>query len=228
MLSSADLTSLIDQLHRVDHNAPDAELIDQITALERIKSACAAAQAALTLTFVTSQTAGLTQRQQRDTRAHRSIHAQIALARHDSPARGGRHVGASKALVREMPHTNDALRTGEISEYRATLIIRETAGLSVEHPSQVDAELAGTLTTMGDKQTANTAAKIAQRLDPESCVERNRRALRERRVSIRPAPDTMTYLSALLSVAHGVAVDAALNTHATNAKATGDTRSTPN
>jgi len=59
VLSSADLTSLVDQLHRVDHNAPDAELIDQITALERIKSACAAAQAALTLTFVDSQTAGL-------------------------------------------------------------------------------------------------------------------------------------------------------------------------
>jgi len=127
-----------------------------------------------------------------------------------------------------MPHTYDALRTGEISEYRATLIIRETACLSVEHRSQVDAELAGTLTTMGDRQTANTAAKIAQRLDPEACVERNRRAVRERRVTIRPAPDTMTYLSALLSVAHGVAVDAALNTHATNAKATGDTRSTPN
>jgi len=225
VLSSTDLTNLVDQLRRVDNNAPDAELIDQITALERVKSACAAAQAALTLTFVTSQTAGLTQRQQRDARVHRSIHAQIALARHDSPARGGRHVGAAKALLREMPHTYQSLRTGEISEYRATLIIRETACLSVEHRRQVDAELAGTLSTMGDKQTANTAAKIAQRLDPESCVERNRRALRERRVSIRPAPDTMTYLSALLSVAHGVAVYAALHQHATNAKATGDARS---
>src|SRR5690349_24684938 len=71
VLSSADLTNLVDQLRRVDNNAPDAELIDQITALERVKSACAAAQAALTLTFVTSQTAGLTQRQQRDARVDR-------------------------------------------------------------------------------------------------------------------------------------------------------------
>ena len=44
-------------------------------------------------------------------------------------------------------------------------------------------------------------------------------------MSIRPAPDTMTYLSALLSVAHGVAVYAALNQHANTAKATGDARS---
>ena len=101
----AALAALVDQLHHVDRNAPDPELIDQITELERIKSACAAAQATLTLAFVTSQTEGLTQTQQRQIRAHRSINGQIALARRDSPARGGRHVGADKALLREMPNT---------------------------------------------------------------------------------------------------------------------------
>jgi hypothetical protein len=147
--SAADLARFVDQLRNVDRGAPDPELIDQITELERIKSACAAAQAALTLTFHTSQTEGLTATRQREIRLHRSINTQIALARHDSPARGGRHVGAAKALIREMPHTYDALRTGEISEYRATLIIRETACLTVGHRRQVDQELAGTLTTMG-------------------------------------------------------------------------------
>jgi len=113
VLTAGDLANLVDQLRRVDRNAPDAELIDQITELERIKSACAAAQATLTLAFVTSQTEGLTPTQQRHTRAHRSINAQIALARHDSPTRGGRHVGAATALLREMPNTYQALRTGE-------------------------------------------------------------------------------------------------------------------
>ena len=134
-------------------------------------------------------------------------------------------VCSGRVTLREMPHTYRSLQTGEISEYRATLIIKETACLDVEHRRQVDQELAGTLSTMGDRQTADTAAKIAYRLDPSSCVERNRKALEDRRVTIRPAPDTMTYLSALLSVAHGVAVYAALNKHATNVKATGDTRS---
>ena len=32
------------------------------------------------------------------------VGAQIALARRDSPVRGGRHLGLAKALVREMPH----------------------------------------------------------------------------------------------------------------------------
>jgi len=188
VLTSADLAQFVDRLRTVDLNASDPELIDQITELERIKSACAAAQAALTLAFVTSQTEGLTATQQRETRAHRSISAQVAHARHDSPARGGRHVGAAKALLREMPHTYRSLQTGEISEYRATLIIRETACLDVEHRRMVDQELAGTLGAMGDRQTANTAAKIAYRLDPASCVERNRKAHDDRRVTIRPAP----------------------------------------
>ncbi|WP_284992062.1 HNH endonuclease signature motif containing protein, partial [Arthrobacter sp. efr-133-TYG-120] len=40
----------------------------------------------------------------------------------------------------------------------------------------------------------------------------------------RPAPDTMTYLTALLPVAQGVAVHAALTRHADTLRSTGDTR----
>ena len=224
-LSSSSLAAWVDRLASVDTAAADGELIDQITQLERMKSACAAAQAELTLAFVASQASGLSTVQARDERAHRSTASQVAMARHDSPFRGGRHVGLAKALVREMPHAFAALRAGEISERRATLLVRETACLSAADRSAVDRELAGRLFGLGDRQTAQAAARIAQRLDPESCVERNRRAIGERRVSIRPAPDTMAYLSALLPVAQAVAVYAALTRHATAAKATGDSRS---
>ena len=78
---------------------------------------------------------------------------------------------------------------------------------------------------LGDRQTAQAAALIAQRLDAESCVKRNRRAIGERRVSIRPAPDTMSYVTALLPVAQGVAVFASLVRCADTATAVGDTRS---
>ena len=49
---------------------------------------------------------------------------EVALARRDSPARGGRHLGFAKALVHEMPHTLAALECGPLSEWRATLIVR--------------------------------------------------------------------------------------------------------
>ena len=194
-------------------------------AAERMKSACAAAQAKLAVAFVASRTAGLTEKEIKDERVHRSIAAQVALARRDSPFRGGRHVGLAKALVREMPNTYAALRAGEISEWRATLLVRETACLSVGDRQQVDAELAGKLGGMGDRQTAAAAMRIAQKLDPKAWVARHRKAVSERRVSIRPAPDTMGYVSALLPVAKAVAVYAALNQCANTATAVGDDRS---
>jgi hypothetical protein len=56
-------------------------------------------------------------------------------------------------------------------------------------------------------------------------VRRARKAHTDRRVTIRPAPDTMTYLTGLLPVTQGVAVYAALTKHADARKATGDPRS---
>ncbi len=224
-LPSAVLAEWVERVGVIGTGGSDAELIDQIAQLERLKSACAAAQAALSVAFVASRTAGLTEKEIKDERVHRSIAAQVALARRDSPFRGGRHVGLAKALVREMPNTYAALRAGEISEWRATLLVRETACLTVADRQQVDAELAGKLGGMGDRQTAAAAMRIAQKLDPKAWVERHRKAVSERRVSIRPAPDLMGYVSALLPVAKAVAVYAALNQYANTATAVGDDRS---
>ena len=62
---------------------------------------------------------------------------------------------------------------------------------------------------MGDARIAAAAKNIAYRLDPHAVVERAATAEHERTVTLRPAPDTMTYLTALLPVTHGVPVYAA-------------------
>ncbi|WP_169736273.1 HNH endonuclease, partial [Promicromonospora kroppenstedtii] len=56
------------------------------------------------------------------------------------------------------------------------------------------------------------------------CVNRNAKAVTERRVSIRPAPDLMVYLTALVPMAQGVQAYAQLKTSAEAAKASGDGR----
>ncbi|MGA8046939.1 MAG: DUF222 domain-containing protein, partial [Dermatophilaceae bacterium] len=61
--------------------------------------------------------------------------------------------------------------------------------------------------------------------DPHAAVKRAAKARAERRVTIRPAPETMTYLSGLLPVQDGVAVYAALDAAAKAAAASGDGRS---
>lgn len=143
--------------------------------------------------------------------------SEVALARRDSPTRGNRHLGFAKALIYEMPHTLAALECGLLSEWRATLIVRESACLDVEDRRALDSELCGApanLDGIGDARVAACARAIAYRLDPHAVVDRAAKAETERTVTIRPAPDTMTYLTALLPVAQGVSVYAALRREA--------------
>ena len=97
------------------------------------------------------------------------------------------------------------------------MIVRESACLDVEDRRALDAELCGEpagLDGMGDARLAAAAKAIAYRLDPHAVVERAAKAEHERCVTIRPAPDAMTYLTALLPVATGVSVYAALRRQA--------------
>ncbi|MDQ0029452.1 HNH endonuclease [Arthrobacter bambusae] len=206
-----------------------AELIDQLRGLEDLKSAAAAAQARIAVAFDALQ-----RRAQADLgvpaeERGRGVAAQIALARRESPSRGSRLLGLAKALVTEMPRTLAALDAGRFNEWRATLLVKETACLSAEDRCAVDEELApdtGTFDGAGDKTITAAARTAAYRRDPRSVAERAARAATERCVSLRPAPDTMTYLTALLPVAQGVAVHAALSRHADTLRATtGDSRS---
>ena len=117
-----------------------------------------------------------------------------------------------------MPRTLDLLTRGEISEWRATVVVRETAHLSVEHRGQVDAELSDRLASLGDREAAARARAIGYRLDAGSAIRRTRGARSDRHVSLRPAPDTMSYLTAFLPVEQGVACLAALRQAADTAR----------
>ena len=74
---------------------------------------------------------------------------------------GGRLLGLGKALVREMPPTLEALRHGAISEWRATVLVRETACLTCQDRETVDRELAGTAQAAADLGRMGTRAIVA-------------------------------------------------------------------
>ena len=118
-----------------------ATAIDTITALEELKAAAAGAQAVLT-----TRVADTIRHQRRDAgipaaRWNTGIATQIGLARRDSPQRGTTHLGLARALTTEMPHTLGQLRRGELSEWRATMLVRETACLTAEDRRLVDTRL---------------------------------------------------------------------------------------
>ncbi len=221
------------RLAELDDGVDDEALVERLGALEALKAAASAAQARAAAALDASQ-----RQQQRLTgvpaaERGRGVAAQVALARRESAHRGGRLLGLAKALVHEMPGTFRALQAGRISEWRATVLARETAVLSREDRAAVDEELAGSaealarLEGMGDREVAAAAKRIAYRLDPRSVVARARRAEGERCVTIRPAPDTMAYVTALLPVQQAVSVHAALQRAADAARGRpgGDERS---
>ncbi|OBK14332.1 HNH endonuclease [Mycobacterium asiaticum] len=200
-------------LAAVEAGAGEAELVARITALEQVKSAAAAGQARAAAALEAARRAAEVAAGVPADKRCRGVGSEIALARRDTPVRGGQHLGLAKALLHEMPHTLAALESGALSEWRATLIVRESACLDVDDRRALDRELCADtarLAGLGDKRIAAAAKAIAYRMDPHAVVDRAPKAQKDRTVTIRPAPDTMTWVSALLPVAQGVGVYAAL------------------
>lgn len=219
VLALVGLMEIVDHLGDIGHldmGADDAAVIPLLDHLERVKGAAAAAQARLTASF--------------DTRQHeagsRSVGAQVALARRESPYQGGEHLRLARALVHDMPHTLAALTAGSISEDRAMILVRETEVLSRADRARVDAALADTLPGLGDRELADAARATGYALDPEAAERRFRKASQGRRVTCRPAHEPgMSLLTGRLPAHQGVAAFAALREHAEALRAGGDPRS---
>ncbi len=205
----------------------DAGRVEAMRALEELVCTATAAQALLTSELDTSQREVQAAAGVPAARQGCGVAAQVGLARRESHHRGQRHHSLATVVTRELPHTWAAWRRGRITEWTATLIARETACLSREDRAAVDEVVAGDparLEAMGLRQVVAACQAEATRLDVESVVIRRRRAEADRHVSLRPAPETMTWLTALLPVKDGVAVLAALTKAADTARATGDPR----
>ena len=206
----------------------DAERIDRIAALERLRRAAEAAQTETVADFVVSQRASAAQRGVPAARRDRGLGLQVALARGVSPTRGQQDVALAMVLRSELPHTRAAFRAGRIDGFKATLVARETACLSAADRARVDEDLCGDPTVvegLSPRRLVGRLQKAAADLDPAAVVKRRACAEADRHVTLRPAPDVMTWLGVLLSVKAGVAVHATLHREAVRAKAAGDPRS---
>ncbi|QIX28073.1 DUF222 domain-containing protein [Nocardioides sp. JQ2195] len=206
----------------------DSERIDLIAELEKLKRIIGSVQADLAVDFDTSMRAKAEAQGIGKRRQGRGIDTQLGLARMETPARAKKHLSLATVLRKEMPHAHAAFRTGAISEYGVTLLVKETACVELDARQQIDEEIAAdpeALMKMSDKQIGNRARTRAGELDPASVARARAKAEKDRRVSIRPAPDTMAYVTGLLPVGQGVAVIAALTKAADTLINSGDERS---
>lgn len=220
----AALDAMLATLTGMPYAAGDSARIDRMTVLERLRGAVAAAQALEMVEFEESQIADQRAAGVSERSVGRGVGDQIALARKLSPVRGSRELGWMRTLVKQMSQTRRLLATGKISEATAHAMVTETAELEVVDRQRVDADLAPDLPGMIEREARAAARKLAYSLDPEAATRRARKARKDRRVTIRPAPDTMAMVTGLLPVEQGVAAWASLKKHASSAKAAGDER----
>jgi len=221
----ARFTALADTPDAVD-DVSDGARIDRIALLEQIKAAVAAAQYTQMVAFARSQVDAQIAEGALDAKAvGRGIGDQIALACRISPFTGSRRLGVGRALHAELPGVGGLLAAGRISDEVAAQVVTETSHLDPDQRRRVDARLcAGGLEQLSTRQAGALARRCAYAADPAGYVNRGRTARGDRRVTLRPAPDTMSLLTGFLPVEQGVACLAALRRHTDALIATGDPR----
>jgi len=202
----------------------DAVRIDRLAAIEAASSAVAALGVVESVAFADSQ---IREQERLGVPARirgRGIGEQIGLATRQSPAAASRRLAVARTLVAEMPATLGVMAAGGVSEHAVTVAVREAAYLDPADRSTLDTELAGVAETMSVREVERAVRRRVIDLDIDAVVRRAARARADRYVSLRPAPDCMAQLTALLPVEHGVAVEAALRQAAMTAHAGGDER----
>ena len=188
--------------------------LELVGALERLKGGAAAAQARVTVSFAEAEEESFGRRGADRATARRSASAEVALARRESPHAGSRHLGLATAVVTEMPETHAALTRGDASEWAATVLVRETAAVPVEVRAEVDRRLGPQLATLTPRRLEAAARRLVAELDAAAVVARKDRAVASRRVTLRPAPDGMAYLTVLGPLRESVGAYAALKARA--------------
>ena len=210
--------------------------LERLRVMEELRGALAAAQAveaaalvaerriAAEVEIATVPRPGVGSRRRLEL-AERQTVADIGKARRISPHQAGRFVRWACAARAETPATFGLLAAGALSERRAMTVFEVAAPLTPEQRRAVDAELAPNVTGWGDAKVDTETRAAVYRTDPAGAVHLAAYAASQRRVTTRPAPDTMAFLNLLAPVAQVVACRAALEKAATHATAAGDPRS---
>ncbi|PWJ26686.1 uncharacterized protein DUF222 [Branchiibius hedensis] len=159
--------------------------------------------------------------------ARRVTGAGVALARRRHPITGQRLVHQALVLTQDLPQVLAGMRAGELGETQAAILVRETDGLSSTQRSEVADQVRQRWPVLGDRGLGEAARAAAARIAPDEIAARHSKAIADRHVSFRSAPDAMLRLSALLPLRDGLTCVQALQAAADTAVASPDAAAQP-
>lgn len=193
--------------------ASEAELIDQVQQLEALQHSLAALQATRVRAFARLHVENAVAAGRTDPdRLQRGVVAQVGLACRVSPAEARRRVVTARDLHEGLVHVRGLFVAGELSTAKVAAVVAACTDLDRGERAAVDARLAEhDLLCLGVGRLRDLARRYAAEVAPENFRARVDAARAQRRVTLRPAQDAMTYLTAYLPVEQGVACLAALS-----------------
>ena len=210
------------QLLELRPASTQVESIDRIASLERLIATASSVLAAEEVAFAAAEKQRQLDAGVKPRDLGRGTAEQLGFARRMSPAAAARHLGFAVALHERLPQIANQFRSGDISEAQARIAVTRTSHLTDTDALLVDAGIAPCMSGWNLAATEKAVDHAGYALDPHGFVDRARHASTERRVWTRPAPDSMTIVSALLPVAEGVAVYANLRRAADTLIGTGE------
>ena len=205
------------------------DLLDRLDALERIKSAAAAAQVLVTAAFADAaeNTDDVPADGRRRPPRAMSIGAEVALAARTSPYQGEQRVLLSRRLRDHLPGVHAALGRGDLREDQAFAVARQVAHLDPAQRTAVDADLTsrpGGLAGLGDEKLRQAVRRSCLTIAADAEGRRHRRARADRNVTMRQLDDGTGRIAATVPAEHLAAVRAVLDRAVAAARAAGDER----
>ncbi|GAA4369111.1 HNH endonuclease [Paeniglutamicibacter cryotolerans] len=204
--------------------AAEAEIVELIAGIEETKAALAALETHATLALdVAARTTQALHGSTPDALG-RGVGTQIALARHEAPIEGLRHLRCSRILIEDLPLTLAHLTRGGFTEDQALTLAHEVRHLDHDTRAEIDARLHAhpeDFTGQGAKALSNCVRTLAQELDPRDLLAKAETARQKRYVTLYPAPHAMMHLTGMLPVEQGLLIEAVLNDLTDSALATG-------
>lgn len=204
----------------------DHDLLEVVAAWERVISWAQEAQLAAIAEFVrrpvivgTDPHAGWAARAGAGQMVREFADDELAARLSTSRVAAATRIDIGLSLARSLPATREALATGRVDLARARVIIDETRHLDIETAGEVERLALVRAPEQNCGRLRESVRRAAIAADPAAARSRAVKAKLERRVVIRPLPDEMAELWAVLPAPQAIAIDTALTAIARATKA---------
>ncbi|MPV87084.1 DUF222 domain-containing protein, partial [Georgenia ruanii] len=198
----------------------DATVVEAIAGYERMVGWATAAQARLITELLARRTPAPKPGPHPEVLAAFEIQARLGITRYGAEAK----VGYATQLD-DYPEVADALARGEIDTAKSKILLDPIYGLPGKKLRALHARLLPTAANLTGPQLRDRMRRAALAHDPDHAAKRHATAYAERAVTVEPAHDGMSWVSALLRCDDAEATRTYLDSLAAAAKTPGDTRS---